>query len=290
MAIEIIAEVGECFNGCLETAFNMIAEAAKSGCDTVKFQILDMKELSKSDPEYEWFKKITLSKDDIEKLIICAEDNGVACLFTPVSIDTAQMMVDLGCKRVKIASSFIGKKDLIDFIEKHFDEVIVSTGMADLKQVNDVFHKFSSTMKVSILHCVSEYPTGPLLEMRGLQALNEDDVHLQMMSILTNLFPNIDIGYSDHTDGILAPVVAAAMGAKIIEKHFTLDRKTPIDNYYNKGCYMGTDHVLSLEPEELKTMVELIRRTERIRGDYSWQRSPGEKILLDFLTNRYKER
>lgn len=290
MRTEIIAEVGECFNGDMSTARKMIKEAKASGCNTVKFQILDMREVSVDDPEYDWFAKISFSQEQLEQLIYWAEEEKIDILFTPVSVRTAEMMVEAGCKRVKIASSFIGKMELLEYIKDHFQEIIISTGMASLDQVNSIVHFFGTEKKVSILHCVSEYPTGPLLEERGLQALQEEDVHLQMMGILKQLYPSRCIGYSDHTDGILAPITAVAMGAEIIEKHITLDRQTPID-HFNQGLeYMGTDHVLSIEMDALKEMVDQIRRVESIKGDWSWERSPGEKILLDFLTNRYKER
>ena len=106
------------------------------------------------------------------------------------------------------------------------------------------------------MHCISEYPTGPLLEQRGLKALSNEDVRLNMMRMLIELFPQYNIGYSDHTCGILAPLVAVAMGAKVIEKHITLDRQTPMKNFETGGEYLGTDHVLSLEPEELGEMVK----------------------------------
>ena len=141
-----------------------------------------------------------------------------------------------------------------------------------------------------ILHCISEYPTGPLLEQRGLKALDERDAHLNMINILKREFPQYKIGYSDHTDGIFAPVTAVAMGAEVIEKHFTLDKKTPIYNYEQKKEYMGTDHVLSIEPDDLRKMVELIRRVEICQGSMEWNRSEGEIILREFLRGRYTER
>lgn len=290
MAVEIIAEVGECFNGDMETAHRMIKEAKRTGCDTVKFQILDMNEVAVDDPEYDWFSKISFSQEQIEQLICWADEESIQILFTPVSVKTAKMMIKAGCKRVKIASSFIDKRDLLEYIKEHFEEIIISTGMASLDQVNNIVSFFKSNKKVSILHCISEYPTGPLLEQRGLCALDEGDVHLQMMNMLKMLYPKHCIGYSDHTDGILAPITAVAMGAEIIEKHITLDRKTPIE-HFNMGLeYMGTDHVLSIEIDELEKMVELIRRVERIKGDWNWERSKGEQVLIDFLTNRYKGR
>lgn len=290
MAVQIIAEVGECFNGSMEQARKMIKEAAQAGCDTVKFQILDMDEVSVDDPEYDWFRKIELDREKIRLLKKWAEEEHIDILFTPVSLKTASFLVEEGLHTVKIASSFIRKKELIEYINEHFQTVYVSTGMADLEEVRMAVQILKKPEEVIILHCISEYPTGPLLEQRGLKALNEQNAHLNMINILKQEFHEYRVGYSDHTDGIFIPIIAVAMGAKVIEKHFTLDRQTPIRNYEQKKEYMGTDHVLSIEPDDLRKMVELIRRVEKCQGDMRWSRSEGEIILRDFLRGRYTER
>ena len=290
MGTRIIAEVGECFNGNIETAYAMIKEAKKAGCDIVKFQLLDMDEVAQDDPEYDWFAKLNLPPDDIEKLISCAEENKIEILFTPVSVKTAEYIYNAGLKTVKIASSFINKQELLLYINEHFDTVYVSTGMAELDEIAKVVKLLNIPKEIIILHCISEYPTGPLLEERGLKALDEKDVHMNMMLMLRSLYPKHKVGYSDHTDDILAPITAVAMGAEVIEKHFTLDRKTPIEHFNNHGQYMGTDHVLSIEPDKLTEMVEMIRRVESIKGRWEWERSEGEKTLRNFLRGRYTER
>ncbi len=109
-----------------------------------------------------------------------------------------------------------------------------------------------------------------------------------MMKMLMMLFPHLKIGYSDHTDGFLAPVAAVAAGARVIEKHITLDRQTPIKNYETGGEYLGTDHVLSIEPDELKEMVKQIREVEEMLGEWKWERSGGEKVLRSFLRERFQ--
>lgn len=290
MAVQIIAEVGECFNGSMEQVRRMIKEASQAGCDIVKFQILDMDEVSVDDPEYDWFCKIELDREKIRLLKKWSEDEHIDILFTPVSLKTASFLVEENIHTVKIASSFIRKTELIEYINEHFQTVYVSTGMADLEEVRKVVQILKKPKEVVILHCISEYPTGPLLEQRGLKALNEKDAHLNMINILKKEFPEYRVGYSDHTDGIFVPVIASAMGAEVIEKHFTLDRQTPIRNYEQRTEYMGTDHVLSIEPDDLRKMVELIRRVEQCQGDMEWRRSEGEIILRDFLRGRYTER
>lgn len=286
----VIAEVGECFNGSMDTAREMIRIAKDTGCDIVKFQLLDMTEVAPDDPEYAWFAKIELDKKRIEQLIRWAEETGIDILFTPVSVRTAKWLVELGQKQVKIASSFVKKRELLSFINESFNLVFASTGMASLDEVCSMVAIFDRPEEIRLLHCISEYPTGPLLDQRGLSALNERDAHLEMMSMLKNLFPEFKVGYSDHTDDIFVPVIATAMGADIIEKHFTLDRSTPIEHFKSGLEYMGTDHVVSVEPAKLEEMVRQIRRVDAVRGSRVWERSQGEKILMDFLQGRYQER
>lgn len=288
--VQIIAEVGECFNGNMDDAQKMIHVAKGTGCDTVKFQLLDMEEVSPNDPEYNWFSKIELNPQRISQLISWATKENIDILFTPVSVKTAQWMLEAGQRQVKIASSFVRKKDLLSFINQNFDLVYVSTGMASLDDIKTMLSELRKPSEVRLFHCISEYPTGPLLNTRGLVAMREEDAHLEMMSILKKMFHDKKIGYSDHTDGILVPMIAAAMGADMVEKHFTLDKTTPIDHFKKGLEYMGTDHVVSVEPDRLNEMVHLIRRIEKIKGDRIWARSSGELILMDFLQGRYQKR
>ena len=286
----IIAEIGECFNGDMNTARRLMEAASEAGCDIVKFQILDMDEVAADDPEYEWFAKIAISPEMVNTFIGWAEELDIGILFTPVSVRTASWLTEAGIRKVKIASSFVAKSDLLEYINENFDTVYASTGMAELNEI-DKMHRFLRQVKdIRLMHCISEYPTGPLLEQRGLVAMNEVDAHLNMMILLKQRYPEFIVGYSDHTDGIFVPTVAVAMGAEIIEKHITLDRVTPINHFVNHLGYMGTDHVVSIEPDRLKEMVSQIRRIEKIKGDMKWERSPGEKVLMEFLKSRYKER
>lgn len=289
MRTVIIGEVGECFNGDFNVALKMIEEIKKAGCDIVKFQLLDLAEVSFDDPERDWFQKLELQSEKIKKLMKHAELYQIGILFTPVSVKTASWMYELGCQEVKIASSFLKKKELLTYINDHFQTIYISTGMAALSEIQQTLDQFDRDKDIYILHCISEYPTGPLLEQRGLVAMKEEDVHLNMLSILRKTFPKYPIGYSDHTDGIFVPMMAAAMGAAVIEKHVTLDRQTPIEHFKKGLEYMGTDHVLSIEPEKLQQMVSQIRRVETIQGNEIWDRSEGEKILMEFLRQRYRE-
>lgn len=283
----IIAEVGECFNGDLDTAGRLMAVAKGAGCDIVKFQTLDYENISDDDPEREWFLKIALNPEKIAHLIRYAKKIRIQILFTPENPKTARWLLEAGLRDVKIASSSIADVDFITFISTRFRRVFLSTGMASLSEIKNAVRALRRVPQLYILHCVSEYPTGPLLTQRGLQALANEDAHINMIRILMKLFPRYTIGYSDHTSGVLVPLVAVAAGAQVIEKHITLDRKTPIRNYRRDRKYLGTDHVLSLEPSELKEMVTQIREVEKILGDWKWERSEGEKILKAFLRKRF---
>lgn len=284
----IIAEIGECFNGDLGIARRLIYEAKEAGCDIVKFQTLDYENISEDDPEKDWFKKIALDPEKILELKGFAEKAGIKITFTPENIKTAAWLLNAGLDSVKIASSSMADIEFIRFVNAHFKQVFLSTGMATLDEVIKVVDHLAGVTDLYIMHCVSEYPTGPLLEQRGLKALSHENVRLNMMKILMLLFPRLKVGYSDHTAGILAPIAAVAAGAKIIEKHITLDRKTPIEHFQQNKEYLGTDHVLSIEPDELKEMVMQIREVESMFGEWKWERTDGEKILRDFLRGRFQ--
>ena len=284
----IIAEVGECFNGNIDQASQLIQVAFNAGCDYVKFQILDTANVSDDDPEKKWFEKVTISYSELKFLINQCSKVGINFLATPENKKMAELMKSLNLNCAKIASTCLEDAILISYIAKNFDTVFVSTGMASLEEVAEIRKNLVDVKNLYIMHCISEYPTGPLLEQRGLKALSEKDVHIRMMIILKENFPECKIGYSDHTDGILAPIVAVSAGAEVIEKHITLDKKTPIENYYSNKEYLGTDHILSLEPDELKEMVRVIRHIEKMLGDNNWNRSDGEKTLMHFLRKRFR--
>ena len=208
----IIAEVGECFNGNLNTAARLIREAKMAGCDIVKFQTLDYETIKESDPEKDWFKKIALGPERIRYLIHCARAEKIKIMFTPENIKTAQWLLDSGLKDVKISSSSITDYCLLKFVNSNFKRAFLSTGMASLGEVKKAVKCLNKISDLYIMHCISEYPTGPLLKKRGLKALAEKDARLNMMRILMREFPQYKVGYSDHTEGIRAAVMAAVMG------------------------------------------------------------------------------
>ena len=285
----IIAEVGECWNGDVKQGEALIRAASEAGCDYVKFQTLDKETVHNDDPERDWFLKVALTDEMIGIFIEYARMFGIKPLFTPANLKKAKILrKQFDLTEVKIASSVLHDKETVLYIAKNYKRVFLSTGMSSLEELNNKIECFGEKRtELFILHCISEYPTGALLEEKGLVPLAEEDAHLNMMLMLKETFPKHKIGYSDHTAGLLAPICAVAAGAEVIEKHITLDKKKPIELYKSGKGYLGTDHILSLEPDELKEMVRKIRQVEKIFGDWKWQRTEGERKLRDFLVGRF---
>jgi N,N'-diacetyllegionaminate synthase len=285
--ILIIAEIGECWNGDFAQAKRLIEIAAQAGCDYAKFQTLDREGVADDDPERDWFRSIALDRHQLSELRDHAAEHRVGFLVTPEKKKQAEMLADMGCDHVKVASSCLVDDELLDFVNRKFKRVFISTGLAELPEIDGAVRRLSAVPELYVFHCIAEYPTGPLLDERGLAALRDEDVHMEMMNILAERYPRARVGYSDHTVGLLAPMVAAAAGARAIEKHITLDRETPVRNFHNGGRYLGTDHVLSLEPGELAEMVRIIRLIEKMLGSKDWRRSAGELKLREFLRGRF---
>lgn len=286
-SVLIIAEIGECWNGDFGRAKHLIEVAAKGGCDYAKFQALDCDGLAQDDPERDWFLSIALDGGQLRELRDHARALGIGFLVTPEKRQQAEMLADMGCQEVKIASSCLVDDDLLDFVSTRFRRVFLSTGLAELAEVDGAVRRLRTVQELYILHCVAEYPTGPLLGERGLAPLRDEDAHMRMMNILAERYPTARVGYSDHTVGLLAPIVAVAAGARVIEKHITLEREAPVRNFSTGGPYRGTDHVLSLEPAELAEMVRTVRIIEEMLGTNEWRRSAGELKLRDFLRHRF---
>jgi N,N'-diacetyllegionaminate synthase len=284
----IIAEIGECWNGDDASAGHLIEVAASAGCDYAKFQMLDRNGIAPDDPERDWFLKLALDESRLRKFQQHAHACGIGFLVTPENAAQVPLVAGLPCEAVKIASSCLIDDELLRAVDGRFRRVFLSTGLAELSEVDHAVGLLGSVEELFLLHCVAEYPTGVLLEERGLKALDDADVRLAMMSILAERYPQARAGYSDHTVGLAAPLAAVAAGAAVIEKHITLDRRTPARNFLEGGPYLGTDHVLSLEPDELRAMVEGIRHVERILGERTWERSAGELRLRSFLRERFR--
>jgi N,N'-diacetyllegionaminate synthase len=254
----IIAEAGVNHNGDIILAKKLIDAAADAGVDFVKFQTFKADKLVSpnakkasyqnknmndgDDSQYNMLKKLELSHEDHLELISYCNQKKISFFSTAFDSEGVEYLNELGLPLFKIPSGEITNYPYLKAIARCNKPVIMSTGMCsedDIKQAIEVLLKYGAKKElISILHCNTEYPT-PM-----------EDVNLKAMLTIKDVF-NVEVGYSDHTLGIEVPIAAVALGAKIIEKHFTLDRNLP-----------GPDHVASLEPDELKQMVKSIRNIE----------------------------
>ena len=260
----IIAEAGVNHNGNLDNAFKLIDAAVDAGVDFVKFQTFKSENLvSKSakkadyqiqntgnstDSQYEMLKKLELSHENHELLIDYCKQKNIQFFSTAFDLDSLQYLKEIGLDLVKIPSGEITNLPYLRKAAQLFNKVILSTGMCSMEDIEAAINVFLaeniSKDNITILHCNTEYPT-PM-----------NDVNLKAMLSIQQEF-GTDIGYSDHTLGIEVPVAAVALGASVIEKHFTLD-----------NTMEGPDHAASLEPHQLKEMVKAIRNIEQaISGD-----------------------
>ncbi len=246
--IFIIAEAGVNHNGSLELARKMIDVAVEAGADAVKFQTFKAeKSISTHAQKAEYQKQTTdetesqldmvrkLELDEVahKKLLACCRSRNIQFLSTPFDLESIDLLNELGLDIFKIPSGEITNLPYLRKIGALKKKIILSTGMADLGEIEDALDVLTGAgMKledITVLHCNTEYPT-PM-----------QDVNLKAMQTIKYAFPGIHVGYSDHTEGIEVPIAAVAMGATVIEKHFTLDKNME-----------GPDHKASLEPDELK--------------------------------------
>ena len=257
----IIAEAGVNHNGDIAKAKALIDKGAEAGVDFVKFQTFKAgnfvtkqakraayqdKNTQDNDSQYEMLKKLELSQAVHQELIDYCVQKGVQFLSTGFDFESLEFLAGLGITIAKVPSGEITNLPYLRKVATLFPEVILSTGMATITEIKDAVKVLTdngvSKDKITILHCNTEYPT-PM-----------EDVNLKAMLHIQQEV-GVNIGYSDHTLGIEVPIAAVALGATVIEKHFTLDKTLP-----------GPDHKASLEPEELKAMVMAIRNIEKAIG------------------------
>ena len=263
MSVFVIAEAGVNHNGSIDLAKKLIDVAVEAGANAVKFQTFKAKNLvskdaqkaqyqkenmqDDSDSQYEMLKKLELDIDTHKELITYCKEKNIMFLSTPFDEESIEFLDKLGLEIFKIPSGEITNLPYLRKIGLLKKKVILSTGMSDLGEIEDAIDVLvkADTKKenITVLHANTEYPT-PF-----------EDVNLKAMQTIACAF-GVKVGYSDHTLGIEVPIAAVAMGASVIEKHFTLDRNLP-----------GPDHKASLEPNELKAMVEAIRNIEKALGD-----------------------
>ena len=271
LSTAIIAEAGVNHNGSIATAKKMIDAAAEAGADLVKFQTFKtealvtksadkseyQKEITGTDEsQFEMIKKLELDRAEHEELNKYCAAKGIRFLSTAFDHDSIDLLTELSVPFFKIPSGEITNLPYLRHIGRLGKPIIMSTGMATLEEVrttlNELLEAGAEKDQITILHCNTEYPT-PM-----------EDVNLKAMLTIENEL-GVAVGYSDHTLGIEVSVAAVALGATVIEKHFTLDR-----------TLSGPDHAASLEPHELKTMVTAIRNIEKAMGNGVKNPSPSE--------------
>lgn len=274
--IFIIAEAGVNHNGDIRIAKQLIDVASASGADAVKFQTFKAERLvcktaqkaayqlettDQSETQYDMLKKLELTGQMHRELMEYCTEKNIMFLSTPFDIESIKELADLGLQVFKIPSGEITNLPYLREIAKQQKKVILSTGMCNMDEVKTAVTvlKNNGTTDIVLLHCNSQYPTPA------------SDVNLlAMVKMQEELgFP---VGYSDHTQGIEISIAAAALGATVIEKHFTLDKNME-----------GPDHKASLEPHELKQMVEGIRKIELALGNGIKQVSESEKANLGIV-------
>lgn len=254
----IIAEAGVNHNGDLDKALALIDAAAEAGADYVKFQTFKTEKLVHKDAkkaayqientkeqsaQFEMLKRLEIPEEWYPQLMSRAKTKNIRFLSTGFDEESIDFLNELGCDFFKVPSGELTNKPYLEYIAKKGKPIILSTGMATLEDIQNAL----STLKncdipdkdISVLHCTTQYPT-PM-----------EEVNLRAMNAIREAF-NLSVGYSDHTLGIEIPIAAVALGATVIEKHFTLDRSLS-----------GPDHAASLVPEELKAMVSGIRNVEK---------------------------
>ncbi len=265
----IIAEAGVNHNGDFELAKQLIEVAADAGADIVKFQTFSAKRLTTkfaaqaeyqarnfSESQYAMLKRLELSESVHDALIEHCEKVGIKFLSTGFDIQDLDFLIERGIDLIKIPSGEITNLPYLRHVGSLGLPAILSTGMATLGEIESALVALQaaglSRSQITVLHCNTEYPT-PIA-----------DVNLKAMVNIGNAF-NVKVGYSDHTLGIEIAIAATALGACVIEKHFTLNRKLP-----------GPDHSASLEPDELKAMVTAVRNIEAALGDGVKSPTPSE--------------
>lgn len=269
----IIAEAGVNHNGSLHRAKEMVKVAASAGADAIKFQTFkamtlvtkdavkadyQIKTSGQAETQFEMLKKLELSYESHQQLIKTCKSNHIEFLSSPFDLTTIDLLKKIGINKWKIPSGEITNLPYLRKIASLGQEIIMSTGMAELGEIKAALSVLTDAgiplNQITVLHCNTEYPT-PM-----------QDVNLRAMQTIKESFPGVKIGYSDHTKGIEIPIAAVALGAIIIEKHFTLDKNMP-----------GPDHKASLSPEELAQMVRAVRNIETALGNGIKKPSQSEK-------------
>jgi len=252
----VIAEAGVNHNGKEDLAMRLVDAASDAGADAVKFQLFDPEELAGGAPlasyqeqgkgswrdQKEMLASLVLPKDAYRRLADHAKERQIELIVTPFDIASAKFLLSLKLRKLKIPSGEVTNLPFLKNVAALGADVILSTGMCSLEEVKEAVEIFrANKVSLTLLHCVSAYPAPT------------DQINLRAMETLRQEF-HVPVGYSDHTEGVAVALTAAALGAQVLEKHFTLDR-----------TMLGPDHAASLEPEEMAQMVRIIKNPEELK-------------------------
>ena len=274
--VYIVAESGCNHDGKLEQAFQIIKQAHENGADAIKFQTLKAEKLvTKQTPQWwlpkdkiEGTRQIDLYKDqdrfgfeEFKKISEYCKNLGITFLSTPFDEDSVDLLDKLDVPAFKVASTDLTNLPFLEYVAKKNKPIFLSTGMGSIREIKEAVETIIKTENenIVIMHCIVEYPA-PI-----------SHANLNFIKTLQKTFPEFPIGLSDHTLGILSPVIATSLGTKLIEKHFTID----------KSIRGAPDHIISIEPRELSMMVKDIRATESALGSY-------ERTLLEYEKSAYE--
>jgi N,N'-diacetyllegionaminate synthase len=268
----IIAEAGVNHNGSLSIARMMVDSAKAAGADAIKFQTFkaeniashdapkagyQMKRTGKKETQFDMLKKLELDEKEHTALLKYCAKKGIQFMSTPFDLESLELLFSLGLTTIKIPSGEINNYPYLKAVSKRARKVILSSGMSNMEEIAAAMKVLTSgrlsKKDITVLHCNTAYPS-PF-----------EDVNLLAMGVIRERF-GVEVGYSDHTPGIEVSIAAAAMGASVIEKHFTLDRKME-----------GPDHKASLEPAELAALAGAIRNIEKAMGKAVKAPSPSER-------------
>lgn len=259
--IYVIAEIGINHNGQLETAKQLIDSAKWANAAAVKLQTyITEKRVKKNSPVFDLLKQCELTFDEQKQLFQYANDKGIDVFSTPFDDESVDFLASVDSPCYKIASFDVTNRKLVEKISKQGKPVIMSRGMADRQEIDQATRIFKNhDTQFAILHCISAYPVSSMTQL-----------HLSTIQSLKERY-QCTVGFSDHTVGIEAPKYAVAAGATIIEKHFTLSKKSK-----------GPDHVISSEPEEMKRLVDSVLFVQEIMGTPAWAPIDAESDILQY--------
>jgi sialic acid synthase SpsE len=266
----VIAEIGENHYGRWDVCRGMVEEAAANGATYAKFQTYTAEQFGEDHVWYEEFKKVEMPEQvHFEMQTLCQErEIGFLCsTFTRRS--TAFLVDRMGCGELKLASSRVADSALLDYVNSRADQVrrvYLSTGMSTLGEVQKAVERLGRIEELYLLHCTSQYPT------------EDENVNLRAMLTLKQAFPEYPVGYSDHSRGLEACLAAVAMGAEVLEKHFTYHVRMP-----------GDDHEGALTPETLRKLVRGVERIEVMLGAQEKGPVAAEKKAIEALRVEMRE-